>query len=255
MSTWVLLRGLTREAGHWGGFVQALQAVEPGARVVALDLPGAGVAHAARAPLRVQAMAAQCRAWVHGAGARPPYRLLGLSLGGMVATSWALAQPEEVSHCVLVNTSMRPLGRLHERLRPGCWAALLAVLCASDARRAEALVLRWTSAQPQSHRAVLDDWVAMRRARPVSRGNALRQLWAAARYRLPAQRPAACLLVLASAADRLVNPVCSQRLAACWEAPLALHPSAGHDLPLDDPQWVCGQIEAWLPAGRERGFS
>jgi hypothetical protein len=25
------------------------------------------------------------------------------------------------------------------------------------------------------------------------------------------------------------------------------HPTAGHDLPLDDPDWVIGEIAQWLP--------
>ena len=41
--TWLLLRGLTREAGHWGRFPQQLQAALPGARILAIDLPGNAV--------------------------------------------------------------------------------------------------------------------------------------------------------------------------------------------------------------------
>ncbi|HBH40280.1 MAG TPA: alpha/beta hydrolase, partial [Curvibacter sp.] len=40
--TWVLLRGLSRETGHWGGFVEAFAQPLPQARVPALDLPGNG---------------------------------------------------------------------------------------------------------------------------------------------------------------------------------------------------------------------
>ena len=40
-------------------------------------------------------------------------------------------------------------------------------------------------------------------------------------------------------ADRLVNPHCSVRLATAWGVPHARHPWAGHDLPHDDPQWLC----------------
>ncbi|MEW6704097.1 MAG: alpha/beta hydrolase [Pseudomonadota bacterium] len=249
MSTWVLLRGLTREAAHWGSFVQQMAQVEPGARVITLDLPGAGAARGQPAPLQVQAMAEHCRGALRAAGAEPPYRLLGLSLGGMVASCWALRHPEEVSHCVLVNSSMRPLGRLHERLRPGCWPVLLQVLFGRDALAAEQRVLQWTSAQPAAHREVLAEWMRIRRERPVTRLDALRQLLAAARYRLPPGRPRARVLVLASAGDRLVNPVCSQRLAAQWGSSFALHPQAGHDLPLDAGDWVCERIGEWLATG------
>jgi pimeloyl-ACP methyl ester carboxylesterase len=28
---------------------------------------------------------------------------------------------------------------------------------------------------------------------------------------------------------------------------MKLHPDAGHDLPLDDPEWIIQQIRNWLP--------
>lgn len=43
--TWLLLRGLTREAGHWGDFPRQLQAALPEARILAIDLPGNGTLH------------------------------------------------------------------------------------------------------------------------------------------------------------------------------------------------------------------
>jgi pimeloyl-ACP methyl ester carboxylesterase len=144
---------------------------------------------------------------------------------------------------------MRPLGALHERLRPSCWPALLSVLCTPSPLAAERRILQWTSARAAALQPVLAEWLAARRARPVSRLNALRQLLAAARYRLPASIPAMPVLVLAAAGDRLVNPVCSQRLAALWRCAFAQHPQAGHDLPLDDPGWVCEQVRGWLGAG------
>ena len=94
--------------------------------------------------------------------------------------------------------------------------------------------------------ALLQDWVAWRRERPVSVANALRQLRAAARYRAPAVRPPVPLLVLASAGDDLVDPRCSQALASAWHCALAIHRDGGHDLPLDDPQWVVRTLTDWL---------
>jgi predicted alpha/beta hydrolase family esterase len=54
------------------------------------------------------------------------------------------------------------------------------------------------------------------------------------------------LLVLASAADTLVDPRCSIRLAHAWDAELRTHPTAGHDLPLDDAEWVASEVGRWL---------
>jgi hypothetical protein len=34
-----------------------------------------------------------------------------------------------------------------------------------------------------------------------------------------------------------------------WKTSLAIHPDAGHDLPLDDAAWVARQVRDWLAAG------
>ena len=73
----------------------------------------------------------------------------------------------------------------------------------------------------------------------------MRQLLAAMRHRPPPRRPPVRMLLLASAQDALVSPRCSQRIAADWYLPLAMHPDAGHDLPLDDPQWLLRRISEW----------
>jgi predicted alpha/beta hydrolase family esterase len=54
--------------------------------------------------------------------------------------------------------------------------------------------------------------------------------------------PAVALLLLNSAADRLVQASCSQAIAQAWHCPLQTHPSAGHDLCLDAGEWVIEQI-------------
>jgi pimeloyl-ACP methyl ester carboxylesterase len=73
----------------------------------------------------------------------------------------------------------------------------------------------------------------------------LRQLAAAAFFSPPPGPPSVPTLLLASAWDRLVSPICSQQLAVRWSLPIRLHPNAGHDLPLDDPDWVIRQIVRW----------
>jgi len=246
LDTWVLLRGLTREAGHWGGFVAQLQARLPGARVVCVDLPGSGVHHADRSPSRVTPMVEAARRELARRGLPPPYHLLALSLGGMVALDWAARRPGELGGAVLVNTSLAGLSPLHHRLRPAAWPSLarLSVGLGSALQR-EATILRLTSARPGEHLDAPADWAGIRSARPVSAGNAWRQLLAAARYRAPRDRPLVPLLLLAGAGDRLVDPRCSQALARLWGATLAMHPGAGHDLPLDDGPWVAAQVATW----------
>lgn len=193
-STWVLLRGLTREAAHWGEGPNALphllrQAL-PGAAIHRPDLPGNGRLHGLRSPATVQGMVAACRAEMARQGIRPPFHLLAMSLGAMVAAEWAHQAPHEVAGCVLINTSVRPFSPVHHRLRPRNWPTLLRHgLWPATPREREATVLRLTSNLAQQRSEVLDRWVAVRREHPVRAVNALRQLLAAARYRAPRLAP------------------------------------------------------------------
>lgn len=250
-STWVLLRGLTREAAHWGEGPNALpdllrQAL-PGAAIHRPDLPGNGRLHGLRSPSTVQGMVAACRAEMARQGIRPPFHLLAMSLGAMVAAEWAHQAPHEVAGCVLINTSVRPFSPVYHRLRPRNWPTLLRHgLWPATPREREATVLRLTSNLAQQRSEVLDRWVAVRREHPVRAINALRQLLAAARYRAPRLAPPVALLLLASTHDRLVDSRCSLAMAQAWHCPLQWHPTAGHDLPLDDPAWVVRQVQDWL---------
>jgi len=246
VSRWILLRGLTRDRHHWGEFPATLAAAT-GVPAIPLDLPGNGVHWRSRSPISVRAMAEHGMLECARLGVLPPYRLLAISLGGMVALEWIRARPAEIESAVLINTSARPFARQAERLRPAAWPDLLRMLLPGrNVLRLEQAVLDLTSNLPAERRpSLLDDWVAWRAAHPATRLNALRQLLAAARYRAPRQAPAVPLLLLASDGDRLVDPACSQRMARAWGADFDRHPNAGHDLPLDDPAWVVERIRRW----------
>lgn len=247
--TWVLLRGLTREAAHWGSFPGVFQQALPGAALHLLDLPGNGARHAERSPATVQALVADVRQQIAQRGIATPVHVLALSLGAMVAAQWAHTAPHELAGAVLVNTSLRPFSPLHHRLQAHNWPRVLRLALGRPAPdAAEQLIWQMTSRQRTVDETVIAAWVSARRQHPVRGDNALRQLLAAARYRAPARAPAVPLLLLAGAGDRLVDPRCSHALARAWDAPLQEHPRAGHDLPLDDPQWVAAQVHTWLAA-------
>jgi len=247
MSTVILLRGLTRESAHWGRFPELLHAQLPGAMVQPIDLPGNGSLNAQRSPGRIDEMARAAREQVRGLGFAPPYHLLAMSLGAMVAVEWARQEPASLAGGVLVNTSLRPFSSWPQRLRPANYAKLLRVAAGwGSAVRREEAVLRMTTHHVVDVAALAREWATIRSLRPVSTGNALRQLLAAARYRAPAVAPPLPLLVLAGRGDRLVDPDCSRQLALAWGIELREHPSAGHDLCLDDGPWVARQMADWL---------
>ncbi|OXC75189.1 alpha/beta fold hydrolase [Caballeronia sordidicola] len=251
MSTWILLRGLTREGRHWGSFPEQLR-VETGFNgdansITLLELPGNGRENALSAPLDVTDMVEFVRSRAADAGLLPPYRLLAMSLGGMVATGWAQRYPEEVERLVLINTSMRPFSAMSERLRPEAWPALMRAAASwANATKCETIVHDLTCNRLDTQAADIAAWAAIRQSAPVSAANGLRQLWAAARFRADSQPPACPTLLLSSKADRLVNPICSTRIAAGWGTAHAVHAWAGHDLPHDDPVWASKAIADWL---------
>lgn len=245
---WVLLRGLARETGHWGDFIPTLQAALPGQRLILLDLPGNGARHAETSPATVAGLLAACRTELQRQGVRGRVRLLAMSLGAMVASAWAQAYPAEVAGAVLISTSLRPHSPLWQRLRPAGWPRLLRALGSIDPWQAETLIWQLTSAQPPRADA-LAHWVALRQAHPVRRANVLRQLLAAARHCGPRTPPPVPLLLLVGQGDTLVDARCSHALARAWGAPLRVHPTAGHDLPLDAGPWVAAQVRRWPDGG------
>jgi len=245
MARWIFLRGLTREAGHWGEFVEHFQQAMPTHFIVPLDLPGNGLLNQQISPCQVQGMVAHCRSQLMQRKLDPPYHVLAMSLGAMVSVCWAQSHPQEVATQVLINTSMRPFSPFYQRLLPTNYSTLLRLmLCGASSQAWERAILNMTS----NHRdtSVLPAWLSLRHAHPVTRRNALRQLLAAARFHASPVQPVTPTLLLASAQDHLVSVECSRSLARHWSCALRIHMGAGHDIPLDDGPWVAGQVQGWI---------
>jgi pimeloyl-ACP methyl ester carboxylesterase len=248
MQTWILLRGLTRESRHWGNFLEQLQLALPNAQIIALDLPGNGRLNQQKSPLRIQDMVAHCRTQLASRNLAPPFNMLAMSMGAMVAVAWSEMYPKEVTTQVLINTSMRPFSPFYQRLLPANYALLLKLsLMGATSEDWEGTVLRLTSNHTHDdHDNVLPLWLAYRHENPASRSNAVRQLIAAARFHAPLVKPDVPTLLLASEQDHLVSVICSKTLASHWQCDLRVNNSAGHDLPLDDGPWVAAQVRAWF---------
>jgi pimeloyl-ACP methyl ester carboxylesterase len=261
MQTWLLLRGLTRENRHWGDFLGQLQLTLPTDQIIALDLPGNGRLNHQRSPLRIQDMVALCRAQLAFQNIAPPYNMLAMSMGAMVAVAWSEKYPQEVAAQVLINTSMRPFSPFYHRLLPANYTRLLKLSLIGAAPEAwEHAVLQLTSNRSgdnhddAQHDNILPLWLAYRLENPVSRSNAVRQLIAAARFQAPLVKPPVPTLLLTSEQDHLVSANCSKTLASYWQCELRVHDRAGHDLPLDDGTWVIAQLRAWNAKKHEIEF-
>jgi pimeloyl-ACP methyl ester carboxylesterase len=168
--------------------------------------------------------------------------LFALSLGGMIGLEWMRRWPEDFCGVVLVNTSVRGLSPLSDRLRPVNYIRILRMLLSRDQGAVEQNILEMTSSKSKDFSHLAREWVKIAKAHPVNSANALRQLVAAARFRPGQERPTLPTLVLNGAQDRLVNPACSAALAKAWGLRLEVHPTAGHDLTLDEPEWVLAEL-------------
>jgi len=259
-AVWVLVRGLSRESGHWGAFPallrEQLEQEQPGAQLILLDLPGTGVLHDRPSPLQVPAIVEACRAELQQRGVSGPIHLLAMSLGAAVVSDWVARYPREVSGAVLINTSLRPFSAFHRRFLPLRYLALLLLsLTRLGARRREAQVLNLTTRLLPRGEGMLDEWVGLQRKHPVGLRNTLRQWVAAASYRASRARPAAPMLLLCSESDEVVDWRCSRAISRAWGVPLRLHTQAGHDLPLDDGPWVARAVTEWLQMRRIQGLA
>ena len=241
--TWVLLRGLGREAAHWYDFLPRFKSTFPDDRILTPDLPGAGKNREMNCSVSIHGMAE----WVRReCSVSTPVHLLGISLGGMVALDWAERRPKEVAGLVLINTSVSSLSPLYRRFQPQIITRFLKSLKEKRPFEREKVLLSFISNLRCDDDALAHRFAEIAQERPVSRMSVLRQLYAASRFKPGHAVIKGPGLVLVSAKDRMVHPDCSRAIAMKWGFERAEHPLAGHDIPIDDGDWVIRQVKDWL---------
>jgi pimeloyl-ACP methyl ester carboxylesterase len=240
--TWILLRGLSREAGHWGPFLQALAEALPDATLLPLDLPGAGARLHDRWPATIAGAMDMVRTEARSRvepGTR--FVLLGVSLGGMVVMEWASRHPSEVAGLVVGASSAADVAPFWKRMRPRALVALAGSALMRDPARREARIVRTVSNRRDLWDETIRSWTQVERERPVTRTTVGAQVASASRWRAPRTLPVPALFLVGQG-DRLVHPDCTWRLARRYLAELVVHPEAGHDLTTDASEWVIGEL-------------
>jgi pimeloyl-ACP methyl ester carboxylesterase len=239
--TWFFLRGLIRESAHWEDFLKKFAADFPERKVVALDLPGVGIRSQEKCPLSVASIVDRLRPEFLEKKSSENF-IFAVSLGAMVAAEWMRRYPEDFCGGVLANTSTR-MSPFFQRLIPSAILSVLKLFFSLSPLRREENILRLTSNRKEGNAELAQRWAKMAELRPVSRITALRQLLAAATFSPPRTTPHPNILLMNSLGDRLCSPFCSEKLAEVWNLKLKTHPNAGHDLTLDDPDWVVNVLK------------
>ncbi len=169
-------------------------------------------------------------------------KIIGLSLGGMIATHWLEQYPLDFNAAVLINTSL-PVSSFYRRLLISGGLQLFVSLLTTDVYKREKRIVSLLC-NLANHETIARQWEEIRISAPVSSVNFLRQLFAAATFRLPA-KPKVPTLILCSKNDRLVSVKCSEDIASRWNSTLFCHDKAGHDIPTDDTDWCIRKLQTW----------
>lgn len=236
--TWIFLRGLGRNQGHWGPFLNEFKDQFPNDHIELLDLAGSGTEAHRQSPWKISSYVEDLRSRRQSQG---PISLVSISMGAMVATEWARLHPNEVESLILINTNGKGLAPFYRRLQFKNYPQMIDMLIHfKDRKRFESGVLEMTAQGLKDRPGTLERHLNLP---PTSAKNWLRQLAASAQFQFPAQAPVSKILILSAIDDRLVSSQCSEKLALTWSTPHMQHPKGAHDLPLIESSWIIQKIK------------
>ena len=242
----VLIRGLAREAGHWGAFSELLQNQDFCKMIHSIDLPGTGVYHKISSPRSISENAEFVVSKIKEKKLNADTVIVSVSLGSMVAIEMIKKYPNYFYKTYVMNTSFSGLSPLHHRLQLKALKNFYRILKSSTEEQRELEVLKMVSNEKEKWPSITQEWADIAKMRPVKLQNFVNQLIAASYYRLPREKPKGSIVVLSSEQDHMVSSACSEKLAQKWDLPIFTHSTAGHELALDDPEWVVAKIQETL---------
>jgi alpha-beta hydrolase superfamily lysophospholipase len=250
----LLLRGLAREKRHWRGFPQRLENALPGVQILTLDLPGAGTEHARPSPTTIAGITEDIRVrWLKAKsepGAPPshaPWGIMAMSLGGMIGLDWLNRHPSDFAGAILCSTSAGGLSPPWQRMKLSVVPRVLGAFTQTDPVARERTILSFTTSArtPAELDQVAAEWARHPSDQPMSRQVVINQLRAGLTFRAPLS-VAPPVLFLAGERDQMMAADATRALAAALRAPVHVHPTAGHELALDAPDWLAEQMANWF---------
>lgn len=241
-NNWILLRGLGRGAGHWGNFFNKIKSQFPSDHFELLDLPGNGSRFEEESPLQISEYVPLIRTRSRFVKEGLKFKLLSISLGSMVAVEWMKTHPFEIEKAYLLCTSSNGFSPFYDRFRLGNVLKFpRLIISRQDAIAYEKTILEMVGNSFDRRKEELLKFAEYSRLHPVHPKNVVRQLWAASQYHFPQHAPGVVQLI-GSYGDRLVSPNCTLEIANRWGLSALMHPWAGHEIPLDDPDWVIDHL-------------
>lgn len=244
----LLLRGLMREARHWGDFTSKLENKAEMNKVLCLDLPGVGTEQGRffSPSIKQVVLDIRSRFQTHLQNNKTQdWIILGISLGGMIALKWVELFPNDFKKIILMNISAQNTGSILGRLKPESMLRVLKIFKENDPTKRELEILKMVSNLKALDKSTQDLWIQIARSNTFDRWTAMQQMIVASQFKAP-QKISIPSLVLTSRGDRMVDYRHSLKIAEMYGSRLDVHANAGHELALDDSSWCVERICDWV---------
>lgn len=235
---YLFLRGLARNTKHWHGFEKRFDT-----EVILLDSVGNGEKNTQTSPMNVSYQTDILRnEFLKNRKNQTEWTLVSISLGGMIALDWISRYPNDFSRVFIINTSTSDVLLPWQRFDLKTFLKLPVLIWASPATQ-EKTILELTINKQEINQQMINKNLNV--FKKTSTSNFLRQLISAGLFKSP-QKISDNVVFISSENDRLVSSLASKKLALKYQKPSHVHHHAGHDLPLDDPDWLEQIIKSYL---------
>ncbi len=244
-TSFTFLRGLTRESEHWGSFRKKFEKRYSPENLFFCDLPGTGKLHSIPPVYNFSTLIDTVRLQILDKNLNNrnfQYRVLvGMSFGGMVACQWLAKYSNDFDAIILINSSASDLSTMNQRMNLSCVRYLLPAVLKLNMEMRERRILQCVSNKKVDEEEV-NRWIKIQKNSPVTIKTFLSQLFLASTFSIKKISFSIPTLVIYSSKDRLVSFQASENIANYLNAEKSIHKWAGHDIALDDPDWLLNEI-------------
>ncbi len=245
--TIVALRGLIRGNPHWGDNIKNIENYLEGVNILTLEIAGAGTRNKEKSFFSVDENIHDLRRQFKEKCSTNDNHIMAISFGGMIATRWMELYPEDFKTGILVNTSFKGYSAPLKRLRPKAAKTFLKVIFIKDKFKKEEKLCDISIAdRGEKFQEILERHCKLQKEYPITPKNGLTQIFAGLKFKPSKKKPDVPILILVSENDQICHSDCSKTIAKAWNAPIKIHPTAGHDLSNEDSTWIAKQVKEWF---------
>lgn len=159
-----------------------------------------------------------------------------------MAKRWTELYPNDFQKIILINTSFKGINPLFNRLRPNAILNFINIFLTPQIHKREEKIIKLVSNTADKQQDTIKKWIGIQESNPVSRISFINQIKAGLSFTPSNEKIKIPLKVIASAKDRLCSVESSKKIHQIWGGTYIEHEFAGHDIPMDDPEWLIKEI-------------